>query len=193
IAGTPEKGVATIGDSTFFHSGLPPLANMVHNRGRGVVILMDNATTAMTGHQDHPGTDWALHGHESKRVELEPLVRALGVEKVRTVDAFDMNQVKEGLEDCLAYEGPSVLITRGPCIHVSKDVKAAYWVDSEQCIACGECFKLGCPAIVKSEEAHPKTGRPKSSIDPTLCVGCDMCRQVCPVGAIHAPDSGDDR
>lgn len=194
IAGTPERAVATIGDSTFFHSGLPPLANMVHNRGRGVVILMDNDTTAMTGHQDHPGTDWALHGQASTRVELEPLVRALGVEKVRTVDAFRMGDVKEALEDCLAYDGPSVLITRGPCIHVSKNIKAAYTVDETTCIACGTCFRLGCPAIVKGATTHPKTGRSKSSIDPTLCVGCDLCRQVCPVGAIQAPsDEEDDR
>ncbi len=192
IAGTPEKAVATIGDSTFFHSGLPPLANMVHNRSRGVVILMDNDTTAMTGHQDHPGTEGSLHGGQAKRVKLEPLVRALGVDKVRTVDAFDMEQVKQGLEECLAYDGPSVLITRGACIHVSKDIKASYWVDEQTCTACGQCFKLGCPAIVKSEATHPKTGKPKSSIDPTLCVGCDMCRQVCPVGAIHAPDREED-
>ncbi|MGC9529410.1 MAG: indolepyruvate ferredoxin oxidoreductase subunit alpha [Candidatus Bipolaricaulaceae bacterium] len=192
IAGLPERGVATIGDSTFFHAGLPALANMVHNQGRGVVIIMDNGTTAMTGHQDHPGTGWSLHGSQPKRVELVPLVRALGVEKVTTVDAFDVEQVKKGLQDCLAYDGPSVLITQGPCVHLSKPAGAAYWVDSEQCIACGECFKLGCPAIVRSGDTHPKTGRPKSSIDPTLCVGCDMCRQACPVGAIHAPDSEED-
>jgi indolepyruvate ferredoxin oxidoreductase alpha subunit len=110
IAGMPERAVATIGDSTFFHSGIPALVNMVHNQSRGVSIIMDNGTTAMTGHQDHPGTTWSLRNSSAPRVAIEPLVRALGVGKVRPVDAFDMGDVKDGLDDCLAYDGPSVLI-----------------------------------------------------------------------------------
>lgn len=192
IAGLPERAVATIGDSTFFHSGLPALANMVHNRSRGVVILMDNGTTAMTGHQDHPGTNWALHGRGAVRIPLEPLVRALGVEKVRQVDAFDIKAVEEALKECLEHDGPSVLITEGPCVHLERPTRASYRVDESACVACGTCMKLGCPAIVKAETVHHRTGRPKARIDSTLCVGCDMCGQVCPSHAIHASEEGED-
>ncbi len=187
IAGIPEKAVATIGDSTLFHSGLPALANMVHNEGSGVVIVMDNGTTAMTGHQDHPGTDWSLHDKPVPRIPIEPLVRAMGVQKVVPVDAFDMTAVKAGLDECLAFDGPSVLITEGPCVQVTKPNLAAYEVDLELCIACGTCFRLGCPAIVKSELVQESTGKRKAEIDLTMCVGCDMCRQVCPTSAIRRP------
>jgi len=193
VAGLPERAVATIGDSTFFHSGMAPLANMVHNGSRGVVIIMDNGTTAMTGHQDHPGTQWTLHGQPAKVIDIEAVVRAMGVEKVRVVNAFDVREVEDGLKDCLAYEGVSVLITRGLCVQVSKAHGGTYWVDENACIACGTCFRLGCPAVVKSEARNPKTGANKAAIDPTLCVGCDVCRQVCPVGAIHAPEGKEER
>jgi indolepyruvate ferredoxin oxidoreductase alpha subunit len=189
IAGAPERGVATIGDSTFFHSGLPALANMVHNRGLGVTIIMDNGTTAMTGHQDHPGTDWSLRETEAPRIPIEPLVRALGIKKVRAVSAFDMEAIKDALDDCLEYEdGPAVLITEGPCVQLSKPPLAPYHVDEETCIACGTCFRLGCPAIVKADAVNESTKNRKAAIDTTLCVGCDLCRQVCPVSAIHRPE-----
>jgi len=185
IAGMPEQAVATIGDSTFFHSGMPALVNMVHNRSRGVTILMDNGTTAMTGHQDHPGTAWSLHESEAPHIAIEPLVRAMGVEKVITVNAFDVKQVKEGLDECLAFDGPAVLITRGLCAQIMKPSTVPYAVEQDKCIACGTCFKLGCPAIVKSDVMVENTGRAKAAIDSTLCVGCDMCLQVCPVQAIQ--------
>jgi indolepyruvate ferredoxin oxidoreductase alpha subunit len=187
IAGVPEKAVATIGDSTFFHSGMPALANMVHNQSHGVTIIMDNGTTAMTGHQDHPGTSWSLHGSAAPRVAIEPLVRALGVKKVRPVNAFDLREVKDGLDDCLAYDGPSVLITEGPCAQLAKPKTLPFIVDPVACIACGTCFRLGCPAIVKSNQTAAKTGKAKAEIDATQCVGCDMCRQVCPAKAIRDP------
>jgi indolepyruvate ferredoxin oxidoreductase alpha subunit len=185
IAGVPEHAVATIGDSTFFHSGMPALINMVHNQSRGVVIIMDNGTTAMTGHQDNPGTDWSLRGEDVPHIDLEPLVRAMGIDKVLTVNAFDMEEVEKGLKDCLAYAGPSVLITKGLCVELDRTRKGTYAVNPDECIACGVCFKLGCPAIIKTNERDPKTGRHKASIDPSLCVGCDICRQVCPVDAIY--------
>jgi len=185
IAGIPEHAVATIGDSTFFHSGMPALLNMVHNKSRGVVIIMDNGTTAMTGHQDNPGTDWSLHGEAAPHVDLEQLVRAMGVNKVRTVNAFDVDEVEQGLKDCLAYTGPSVLITKGLCAELDRGPKTAYTVDTDECVACGICFQLGCPAIIKSDETNARTQQHKAEIDPALCVGCDICRQVCPVNAIH--------
>jgi indolepyruvate ferredoxin oxidoreductase alpha subunit len=188
LAELPENRVCTIGDSTFFHSGMAPLANMVHNGSRGVVILMDNSVTAMTGHQDHPGVDWAVtEQRPARRVDLEAVVRAIGVEKVKVVDAFRIKEVEAGLEECLDFDGPSVLITRGECIFVSRNPQAPYHVDLEKCIACHMCFRVGCPAIGQSTERNAKNNKFKSHIDPTLCIGCDVCRQVCPTGAITAP------
>ena len=185
LAEIPENRVCTIGDSTFFHSGMAPLVNMVHNRSRGVVILMDNSSTAMTGHQDHPGIDWSvLEEREARKVDMEKVVRAIGVEKVKVVDAFNVKEVEAGLKECLDFDGPSVLITRGECIFVSRNPQPPYHVDLEKCIACHVCFRVGCPAIGLSTEKNPKNKKFKSHIDPTLCIGCDICRQVCPTGAI---------
>ncbi|MFP4491491.1 MAG: indolepyruvate ferredoxin oxidoreductase subunit alpha [Spirochaetaceae bacterium] len=191
LAKIPENRVCTIGDSTFFHSGMPPLVNMVHNGSRGVVIIMDNSTTAMTGHQDHPGLDWKVGTKEkARKVEIEPLVKAMGVEKVKTVNAFNVKEVKRGLEECLEFDGPSVLITKGECIFVSNAPKPAFTVNKDKCIACHTCFKAGCPAVVLSEEVYEKNGKLKSHIDPTLCNGCSVCSQVCPTGAIEPPKAG---
>ncbi|MBA7603386.1 hypothetical protein ES703_10494 [subsurface metagenome] len=188
LAGIPEPRVCTIGDSTFFHAGMAPLVNMVHNNSRGVVILMDNSITAMTGQQDHPGVGWAvIKDRPAQRVELEPLVKALGVKKVKVVDAFNIKDVEAGLKECLDYEGPSVLITRGECVFVSNNPQPPYRVDLEKCIACQSCFKVGCPSIGLSNEKNPKNDKFKSHIEPTLCIGCDICRQVCPTGAIQPP------
>ena len=188
LAELPENRVCTIGDSTFFHSGMAPLVNMVHNGSRGVVILMDNSVTAMTGHQDHPGVDWAVtEKRPARRVDLEAVVRACGVEKVKVVNAFKIKEVEAGLKECLEFDGPSVLITRGECIFVSRNPQAPYHVDLDKCIACHMCFRVGCPAIGQSTERYEKNKKFKSHIDPTICIGCDVCRQVCPTGAITAP------
>jgi indolepyruvate ferredoxin oxidoreductase alpha subunit len=188
LADISEPRVCTIGDSTFFHSGMAPLVNMVHNQSRGVVILMDNSVTAMTGHQDHPGLDWSVtRDRPAQRIEIEPLVKAMGVKKVKVVDAFKIEDVEAGLKECLDYEGPSVLITRGECVFVSKDPQPTYHVDLSVCVACQLCFKVGCPAIGLSTEKNPKNNKFKSHIEPTLCTGCDICRQVCPTGAIQPP------
>jgi indolepyruvate ferredoxin oxidoreductase alpha subunit len=109
------------------------------------------------------------------------------VKKVRSVNAFTMQEVKDGLDDCLAYDGPSVLLVQGLCVQISKPDAPSHVVYSAACIACGTCFRLGCPAIVKSSDVVEKTGRAKAEIDPIQCVGCDMCRQVCPASAIRDP------
>lgn len=186
--GIPDEFVAVIGDSTFFHAGIPPLLNIVHNKGKSTVLLLDNRTTAMTGHQDHPGTNTTLMGEETKDVGLEPLVRAMGVQEVRVVDPWNLGGVEKGIRTCLDHDGPSVLIVRGPCVFVGAERGPVYHVESDVCNGCGLCFHLGCPAIVHSEEMDFKTKRPRADIDEVLCFGCDLCAQLCPRDAIHAGD-----
>jgi len=118
VADIPDPFVAVIGDSSFFHAGIPPLLNIVHNGGNSTVVILDNQTTAMTGHQDHPGIAETLHGGAGKKVEIEELVRACGVEDVHKVDAFDIDGVEETYRDAFAYDGPSVVIVEGPCYFV---------------------------------------------------------------------------
>lgn len=187
-AGIQDEFVAVIGDSTFFHAGIPPLLNIVHNKGKSTVILLDNRTTAMTGHQDHPGTNTTLMGEETEEVGLEPLVRAMGVKEVRVVDPWNLDEVERGIRNCLDHDGPAVLIVSGPCVFVGAERGPAYEVDSDMCNGCGLCFRLGCPAIVQSEEMDLKRKRPKAEIDKVLCFGCDLCAQLCPCDAIRAND-----
>ncbi len=184
-SGLPEHPVCTIGDSTFFHAGIPPLLNMVHNKGVGTVIIMDNRTTAMTGHQDHPGIDKTLMGEPTKRVDIYGLVKAMGVEKVFQVNAFDVGAMEKALKECIAFQGTSVLIAGGDCVFISKNAAPAYEVDLDLCTACGLCARLSCPAIIRVEAVHEKTKKKKSGIDPVLCNGCDVCAQVCPTKAIR--------
>jgi len=187
-SGLPEPAVATIGDSTFFHAGIPPLLNMVHNRGVGTVIIMDNSTTAMTGHQDHPGIETTLMGEKVKKVDIYGLVKAMGVEKILKVNAFDVKAMEMALKECTSFKGTAVLIAEAECVFISKDPQPAYGVDLDLCTACGICSRMGCPAIVKVNAVHEKTGKRKTGIDPVLCTGCDVCRQVCPTGAIKKPE-----
>jgi indolepyruvate ferredoxin oxidoreductase alpha subunit len=147
----------------------------------------------MTGHQDHPGVEQTLRGEPTREVDIEALVRACGVTDVQKVDAFDIEAVEAAYASALAHDGASVVIAEGPCYFVGPGMQGTYEVDSETCIACGTCFKLGCPAIKRAKEVNEKTARAKSEIDPVLCVGCDMCAQVCPVEAIHLVDGAEER
>jgi indolepyruvate ferredoxin oxidoreductase alpha subunit len=187
-SGLPEPAIATIGDSTFFHAGIPPLLNMVHNKGIGTVIIMDNSTTAMTGHQDHPGIGVTLMGEPTKGVDIYELVKAIGVEKILKVNAFDVKAMEGALKECTAYKGTAVLIAEGDCVFISRNPQPAYEVDLDLCTACGICSRMGCPAIVKVEERYAKTKKRKTGIDSVLCAGCDVCLQVCPTEAIKKPD-----
>jgi indolepyruvate ferredoxin oxidoreductase, alpha subunit len=186
-AGMPDKAVAVIGDGTFFHSGMAPLLNMVHNNGKGTVVILDNHTVAMTGHQDHPGVSLTLDGEEGGRVDIGAVCSALGVKDVRRVNPFDMKAVERGLKEAEAFDGLSVVIMDGACVFVELERKAPLEVDADLCNGCTLCFRLGCPAIYRSEELDAKTQRPKAGIDPVLCVNCDMCRQICPRKAIYMP------
>jgi indolepyruvate ferredoxin oxidoreductase alpha subunit len=186
VADIPDPFVAVIGDSTFFHAGITPLLNIVHNGGKSTVVILDNHTTAMTGHQDHPGVNIRLGGKPAPKVDIEGIVRASGVTDVYKVDPFNVQAVENALKDALAFDGPSVVIVDGPCVFVGPERAEPYVVDSEHCVACGVCFRLGCPAIIRAGQVHTKTGHHKAEIDSVLCTGCDMCAQVCPTEAIYS-------
>ncbi|MBI5232457.1 MAG: indolepyruvate ferredoxin oxidoreductase subunit alpha [Coriobacteriales bacterium] len=176
-AGEKRPVVGVIGDSTFAHSGVTGLMDMVYNGGNATVVILDNRITAMTGHQGNPINGVTLQNRTSRELELEPLVRALGVEHVRTVDPHEMASVEEALREAIDFDGVSVLITRAPCALLVREHPTPYAVDVDACTACGVCIRLGCPAISKADLS-------KADIDVSLCVGCGQCVQVCRYGAI---------
>ena len=181
-----KRNVAAIGDSTFFHTGMPALLNVAYNRGNTITIVLDNRTTAMTGHQDHPGTGRTLRGEETVAVKFEDLARAMGIEEVHVVDPYDLKEVEEALRACLAQDGPALIVARRECalLPEARERWMPLRVDEERCNGCGLCFRVGCPALVKSQKLDEKTGRPKAWIDPLLCTGCEICAQVCARKAI---------
>ena len=177
-AGVSEKVVAIIGDSTFLHSGITGLINAVYNRGQITVIILDNGTTAMTGHQEHPGTGISAQGKETRVVKLEDLIRGIGITDLKIVDAFNMKALRAGVKSSLDTPDLSVIIVRGACaVRVNKKLESR-GIDMERCDLCGVCLLLGCPAIQKEGE--------RIHIDPTLCAGdtCTICQQLCPRQAI---------
>jgi len=185
-ARSPEHHVAVIGDSTFFHSGIPALVNVVYNQSPVTTIILDNRITGMTGHQQNPGTGRTLLGQETVQVELELLVRSLGVRNVQTVAGYDVKAIEKALKTFVKLGEPSVLIVVEPCV-LLPDVRKR-WIPLEvledKCNGCTFCFRIGCPAILKSEQLDQATQRPKALIDPTGCTGCEVCAQICPREAI---------
>jgi len=179
IRGKEAEGrtVAVIGDSTFMHSGMTGLANVAYNGTASTVIIVDNSITGMTGHQHNPTTGYNIKGEPAVKIDLEALCRALGISRVRVVDPYDLKATEAAVREELAAEEPSVIISRRPCA-LLKEVKPkpALTVDTEKCRSCKACMRIGCPAI------SMKGG--KAAIDPTLCVGCDVCKQLCAFGAI---------
>jgi indolepyruvate ferredoxin oxidoreductase alpha subunit len=172
--GTEAEGstVAVLGDSTFMHSGMTGLANIAYNQSNSTVIILDNSTTGMTGHQENPTTGHNIKGDPAGKIDLEALCRAMGIRRVRVIDPNDLALCDAVLKEELAAPEPSVIITRRPCV-LLKYVKTAppLVVDHERCTGCRACMKIGCPAIA--------FGNKKSTIDPTQCVGCDVCIQLC--------------
>jgi indolepyruvate ferredoxin oxidoreductase alpha subunit len=184
--GSPEHHVAVIGDSTFFHTGIPALINVVYNQSAVTTIILDNRITGMTGHQENPGTGRTLLGNETVKIELEPLVRALGVKHVQSIAGYDVKGIEKVLKEFVKLDMPSVLIIVEPCA-LLPDARKRWiplFVLEDKCNGCTLCFRIGCPSILKSEELDGKTQRPKALIDPTSCTGCEVCAQVCPCEAI---------
>jgi indolepyruvate ferredoxin oxidoreductase alpha subunit len=185
-AGSPEHQVAVIGDSTFFHTGIPALINVVYNQSPVTTIILDNRITGMTGHQQNPGTGLTLLGQETVQVELEPLVRALGIANLKSVPGSDVKAIEKALKEYVKLDEPSVLIVVEPCTLLPKVRKR--WMSlevlAEKCNGCTLCFRIGCPAILKSDELDEKTQRPKALIDTSSCTGCEVCAQICPREAI---------
>lgn len=182
-AGETKPVVATIGDSTFLHAGIPQLINAVYNDANVAVLLLDNQVTAMTGGQQHPGTGKTLRGEDAPKVNYEALVRAVGVKWVRTVDSYDLAEMHQLLREAINYRGVAVLIANRPCVLDPVKIRGpAFAVEEEQCNACQACMNLGCPAITWGEQMFE--GRHKVQIDPSLCIGCTLCAQVCAVDCI---------
>ena len=177
-----NKTVAVIGDSTFMHSGMTGLANIAYNRTNSTVIIVDNSITGMTGHQQNPTTGYNIKGDPATKIDLEALCHALGINRVRVVDPYDLKATEAVITEEIAIDEPSVIISRRPCV-LLKYVKAkpALSVDTEKCRSCKMCMKIGCPAISMKDT--------KAKIDETLCVGCDLCKQLCSFDAIIGGDN----
>lgn len=175
--------VATIGDSTFLHSGIPALADAVYSQANITVLILDNGITAMTGGQEHPGTGTTLQGVEATAVDLVGLCESLGVRDVRVVDPYDLGATFSAIEAAIAHVGPSVVITNRPCVEAPTKVRdTPFRVIADACTACQACMTIGCPSIVWSEETYE--GRRKVVIDEVTCTGCTLCLQLCPPLAI---------
>jgi len=182
--GLESDNVAVIGDSTFFHAGLPALASAVYNHTPFTTIIVDNRTTGMTGHQGNPGSGLTLSGTESNRIDIEAVVRALGVEEVSTVPSTERDELESAIKRAVKSGKPAVVIAETPCVFVSSYPREAYRVLDEDCNGCTLCMRIGCPAILKSDKVDAKTGRPLAWIDPVACTGCGLCFDVCARQAI---------
>ena len=178
---TDHKTVAVIGDSTFMHSGMTGLVNVAYNDSHATVIILDNSITGMTGHQQNPTTGFNLKGDPASKVDLEALCKAVGIQRVRVVDPYDLKQCEEVIKEETAADEASVIISRRPCA-LLKYVKhnPPFHVDTDKCKSCRACMKIGCPALFFQDG--------KAAVDTTLCVGCGVCKQLCHFGALKSSE-----
>ena len=179
-----KNWVAVIGDSTFLHTGINSLMNMVYNHAAGTVMILDNSTTGMTGHQDHAATGKTLQGDPAYAIDLVQLCHAMGVQNVTVVNAFDTALLEKTVKEETARDEVSVIIAQSPCVLLDKSKKPLYKVHEEQCKKCGACMKPGCPAMTKQENGTIR-------IDDTMCTGCGLCADLCKFGCIELVKAGE--
>ncbi|MCL1997532.1 MAG: indolepyruvate ferredoxin oxidoreductase subunit alpha [Turicibacter sp.] len=190
IAKSDKRVVGIMGDSTFFHTGINGLMEVLYNGSKTICVILDNRTTGMTGHQDHPGTGRNVHRDKVKEMDIAAIAKAMGAKNVSVVDPNNLKEVRRVLDEAYKLDEPSVIIARFPCVlknfseedfsEFGNDLfKKKYEVNDDKCITCKACIRVGCPAI------SIDTAKNKSYIDPTHCVGCSVCSQVCPKTAIE--------
>ena len=179
-----KNWVAVIGDSTFLHTGVNSLMNMMYNKATGTVMILDNSTTGMTGHQDHAATGKTLLGEPTYAIDIAGLCRAIGVKNVVEVNAFDIAELERVVKEETAKDEVSVIITKSPCVLLDKSKKPLYIAHSDKCKKCGMCMKPGCPAMTRNEDGT-------IYIDDTMCTGCGLCATLCKFDAIELVKAGD--
>ena len=176
--------VAVIGDSTFMHTGVNSLMNMVYNKATGTVIILDNSTTGMTGHQDHAATGKTLQGDPTYAISIPGICRAMGIENVYEINAFDIALLEKTIKEETAKDEISVIITKTPCVLLDKRKKPLYIAHADKCKKCGMCMKPGCPAMTRNADGTIR-------IDDTMCTGCGLCETLCKFDAIELVKAGE--
>lgn len=179
-----KNWVAVIGDSTFLHTGVNSLMNMMYNKATGTVMILDNSTTGMTGHQDHAATGKTLLGEPTYAIDIPALCRAIGVKNVVEVNAFDIEKLEKVVKEEVAKDEVSVIITKSPCVLLDKSKKPVYIAHEDKCKKCGMCMKPGCPAMTRNTDGT-------IHIDDTMCTGCGLCETLCKFEAIELVKAGD--
>ena len=179
-----KNWVAVIGDSTFMHTGVNSLMNMVYNKATGTVIILDNTTTGMTGHQDHAATGKTLQGDPTYAISIPGICKAMGIKNVYEINAFDLPLLEKTIKEEVAKDEISVIITKTPCVLLDKRKKPLYVAHEDKCKKCGMCMKPGCPAMTKNADGT-------IHIDDTMCTGCGLCKDLCKFDAIELVREGE--